>query len=119
MENRSISGRNYPDESDWILFRERRKEWIERYYTRILTECAGNLYGPGTPSERFWKLEEHVRKEKRILDRLGDFRRSTMSRVIADMLELEIITFGDLEDFSEEFIRCEEDILDARRSSDE
>ena len=109
-------GGSTPNESDWILFRERRKEWIDRYYTRLLTECAGHLYGTGTPSERFWNLEKHIHEQKRILWRLDDFRRSTMSRVITDMLELDIITLADLEGFSDSLIRCVRDALASRRS---
>ena len=109
-------GGSTPNESDWILFRERRNEWIDRYYTRLLTECAGHLYGTGTPSERFWNLEKHIHEKKRILWRLDDFSRRTMSRVTVDLLELGIIDFGDLEGFSENFIRCAEDALESRRS---
>ena len=109
-------GGSTPNESDWILFRERRKEWIDRYYTRLLTECAGYLYGPGTPSERFWNLEKHIHEKKRILWRLDDFSWRTMSRVTVDLLELGIIDFGDLEGFSENFIKCAEDALEVRRS---
>ena len=109
-------GGSTPNESDWILFREKRKEWIDRYYTRLLTECAGGLYGPGTPSERFWNLEKHIHEQKRILWRLGDFSRSTMFRVIMDMLELEIITFRDLEGFTDNFIKCAKDCLEACKS---
>ena len=109
-------GRSIPNESDWILFRERRGEWIDRYYTRLLTECAGGLYGSGTPSERFWNLEKHIREQKRILWRLEELRRNAMSRIIVDMLVLKIITFADLEGFSDLFTECVKDALDMRKS---
>lgn len=51
-----------PLESDWTLFRERHREWIDRYYVRILAGCEELLHGPGTPSERFWKIEKHIRE---------------------------------------------------------
>ena len=105
-----------PSESDWKLFRERRQEWIGRYYTRVLTECAEDLYGPSTPSERFWILEKHIHEQKRILWKLEELRRNTMSRLIVDMLELKIITFADLEGFSDHLIKCAKEALEIHKS---
>ena len=49
MKNReNMSAEDLRKESDWALFRERRQEWIGRYYTRLLAECVEDLYGPGT-----------------------------------------------------------------------
>lgn len=117
MKNReSMSAEDLRKESDWILFRERRPEWIGRYYTKLLAECAEDLYGPGTPSERFWNLEKHIHEKKRILWRLEELSRTTMHRVITDMLELNVITFADLEGFSDLFTECVKDALDMRKS---
>ena len=117
MKNReNMSTEDLRKESDWALFRERRQEWIGKYYTRLLTECAEDLYGPGTPPERFWNLEKHIHEKKRILWRLDEFSRTTMHRVITDMLELNVITFADLEGFSDLFTECVKDALDMRKS---
>ena len=117
MKNReNMSAEDLRKESDWALFRERRQEWIGKYYTRLLTECAEDLYGPGTPSERFWNLEKHIHEKKRILWRLEELSRTAMHRVITDMLELNVITFADLEGFSDLFTECVKDALDMRKS---
>ncbi len=117
MKNReNMSAEDLRKESDWALFRERRQEWIGKYYTRLLAECAEDLYGPGTPSERFWNLEKYIHEKKRILWRLEELSRTAMHRVITDMLELNVISFADLEGFSDLFTECVKDALDMRKS---
>ena len=42
---------------DWKLFRSRLPNWQEAYMNRLNQEYAKILSGEGTPSDKFWALE--------------------------------------------------------------
>jgi len=43
---------------DWVLFREKIADWQEAYMDKLNKEYIELLNGEGTPSEKFWTLEE-------------------------------------------------------------
>ena len=43
--------------SDWQLFNKLLPEWQERYMNRLNQEYKRILNGDGSPSNKFWKLE--------------------------------------------------------------
>ena len=54
--------------SDWKAFRRRVPEWRERYLRLRNEELVGLLRDEGlTPTERFWRVEERVAEEARVL----------------------------------------------------
>jgi hypothetical protein len=67
-------------ESDWKTFRKLIPELRERYLASRNREIAALLAAPGkTETERFWKAEEEIRRQERILrDCLDDTRRSRL-----------------------------------------
>ena len=50
---------------DWSLFREKLSDWQEAYMDKLNKEYIELLNGEGTPSEKFWTLEERIRNDKK------------------------------------------------------
>ena len=50
---------------DWSLFREKISDWQEAYMDKLNKEYIELLNGEGTPSEKFWTLEERIRNDKK------------------------------------------------------
>ena len=51
--------------SDWKLFRARIGDWQEAYMERLVKEYVDLLDGAENASDKFWKLEERIKKEKK------------------------------------------------------
>lgn len=51
--------------SDWKLFRVRIAEWQEDYMERLVKEYIDMLNGTGNASDKFWELEERIKKDKK------------------------------------------------------
>ncbi len=52
--------------SDWKLFRTRIGDWQEAYMERLVKEYVKLLSGTENASDRFWKLEERIKKIRSI-----------------------------------------------------
>ena len=50
---------------DWKLFRACVANWQETYMERLVKEYMILLDGEGSASDKFWKLEERIKKDKR------------------------------------------------------
>ena len=50
--------------SDWKLYRVRIAEWQEAYMDRLVKEYVDLLEGSENASDKFWKLERQIRKDK-------------------------------------------------------
>ena len=50
---------------DWVLFREKIADWQEAYMDKLNKEYIELLNGEGTPSEKFWTLEERILNDKK------------------------------------------------------
>lgn len=88
--------------ADWKLFREKLPLWQERYMERLCKEYVELLSGDKDASERFWELEERIKKDRR---RPGVNLSIDKSEMLWDLMLLireDVITFEDLTDFSEE-----------------
>ena len=96
---RGIPGVN---EKDWKLFRSRIPEWQEAYMDRLNHEYIEILSGEGNPSDKFWKLEERIRQDKKDSGVQAEMRRSNMKFILMDLLDEGAVTAADLEGFSEE-----------------
>ena len=91
-------------ERDWKLFKTRLPEWQEAYTGKLVHEYAEILSDEDAlPSERFWALDERLRKDKRCPGVIvHDMRRSTMHREIAQLVLDGVITMEDLDGFTED-----------------
>ena len=88
--------------SDWKLFRTHIAKWQENYMERLLQEYVELLSGAENASEKFWKLEERIKKDKKHPGVLIEIRKSNMIYDIVSLINLGVITTSDLDEFSEE-----------------
>ncbi|MDO4978281.1 MAG: hypothetical protein Q4E53_13600 [Eubacteriales bacterium] len=90
--------------SDWKKFQEKIGEWQELYMDKLLKEYITFLQEEDkNPSERFWRLEERIKKDKK---RPGVRIRLEKKEAIFDavrLIKLGVIDFDNIKDFSEEF----------------
>ena len=96
---------------DWKLYRERLPKWQEHFMERLTREYIELLNGPGNASDRFWKLEERILKDKK---NPGVLLRVTKSNAIWDIAVFVgrgIITMDELDGFSQELIAAVKLIL--------
>ena len=52
--------------SDWKLFRACIAEWQKNYMERLVKEYIDMLNGTGNASDKFWELEERIKKDTNI-----------------------------------------------------
>lgn len=89
-------------EKDWKLFRKKVPTWQENYMKRLNEEYMQILMQDELDSTKFWQLEKRIHQDKRKPGVLIDMRRSMMIQNILGLLNDEIITINDLDDFSDE-----------------
>lgn len=92
----------HKNEKDWKLFKSKIPAWQERHMDKLNKEYIDILSGEGTPSEKFWSLEKRIKKDKNSAGVQINLSRSEYIFNIAELLRDEIITFDELDDFSEE-----------------
>ncbi len=90
------------NEQDWKKFRKKLPEWQENCMNRLNQKYAATLSGAGLASEKFWKLEEMIKKDKHLTGVLADVRRSRMHEQIAKLILEGTIQLSDLDEFSED-----------------
>lgn len=88
--------------SDWKLFRTHIAKWQENYMERLLQEYVELLSGAENASEKFWKLEERIKRDKKHPGVLIELRKSNMIYDIVSLINFGVITTSDLDEFSEE-----------------
>ena len=81
-------------ERDWKLFRSKVPDWQEAFM----------LSGEGNPSDKFWKLEERIKKDEKKAGVQLDMRRSNLIYNLLSLLNEGAISLSDLEGFSEELL---------------
>ena len=87
---------------DWALFREKISDWQEAYMNKLNKEYIELLSGEGRPSEKFWTLEERIRNDKKDTGVQLKMSRSNFITNIISLLNEEVITMEDLDEFSDE-----------------
>lgn len=87
---------------DWALFREKIADWQEAYMDKLNKEYIELLSGEGRPSEKFWTLEERIRNDKKDTGVQLKMSRSNCIPNIISLLNEEVITMEDLDEFSDE-----------------
>lgn len=88
--------------SDWKLFRECIAEWQENYMERLVKEYIDMLNGNGNASDKFWELEERIKKDKKHPGVMLELSKGNMIFDIVALINSGVITTADLEGFSDE-----------------
>ena len=88
--------------SDWKLFRTRVGDWQETYMERLVKEYMDLLDGEENASDKFWKLEERIRKDKKHPGVIFELSKGNMVFDIVALINSGVITTADLEGFSDE-----------------
>ena len=89
-------------ERDWKLFQSEIASWQEAYIDRLNREYSDILMGEGKASDKFWKLEERINRDKKSRGVVIQMRRSSLYVDLANLLADGVITFADIEEFSDE-----------------
>ena len=89
---------------DWKLFRTRLAQWQEHHMENLVEEYRQLLNEDILASDRFWKLDERIRKDRKHPGVIFEVRRSNMLPCILTLLADGIITDSDLEGFSQELL---------------
>ena len=89
-------------EQDWKLFRRRLPLWQEAHMDKLNQEYIRLLSGERNASDKFWELEERIRRDKKSVGVVADMRRSQLYSNLLSLLLHEIIREEDLDGFSEE-----------------
>lgn len=90
-------------ESDWKLFRKLLPQWQEQAMERLCREYQDILSDDSEPaSERFWKLEGRIRKDREMASVECIIKRSNMDNVLHQLMYEHAITLENLDGMSEE-----------------
>ena len=89
-------------EADWKLFRARIGGWQEVYIEKLIQEYEAILNGEGNPSDKFWRLEQRLREDKRSPGIQVEMRRSRLRFNLLLLLNDGVISLDDLNEFSDE-----------------
>jgi hypothetical protein len=90
-------------EKDYKLFRKKISNWQERYMQILCKEYIEILSGNDNPSKRFWYLEQRIKQDKKKSGvQLDSISRSDLLLNILSLLQEGVISFEDLNEFSDE-----------------
>ena len=93
--------------SDWKLFRTRIGDWQEAYMEHLVREYINLLESEENASDKFWKMEERIRKDKKHPGVMLELSKGNMIFDIVSLINLGVITTSDLDEFSD---KLKEDI---------
>lgn len=88
--------------SDWKLFKARIGDWQEAYMERLVKEYMDLLDEAENASDKFWKLEERIKKDKKHPGVMLELSKGNMIFDIVALINSGVITTVDLADFSDE-----------------
>lgn len=89
-------------EEDWKLFRSKIGGWQEAYMDKLNKQYIEILSKDKYPSEKFWELEMRINEDKKKASVMLEMRRSCLISNIAHLINDDVISVDDLEEFSEE-----------------
>lgn len=88
---------------DWKLYREKIPGWQENYMSRLNDEYIALLSADDKdPSEKFWELEKRIKRDRRHPGVLIEMQKSNAMYDIVRLIRLDVITYDDLSDFSDD-----------------
>ena len=88
--------------ADWKLFQEKLPNWQENFMRKLNYEYIRLLTEPKRDSEKFWELEERICKDKKTPGVRLELRKGNLYWDIAKLIHDKVITFDDLEIFSDD-----------------
>ena len=108
-------GRNGYIKKDWKLYREKLPGWQERYMEGLVKEYIDILSSDEKEaSDKFWELEERIKKDEKHPGVLIEVRKSNALYDIIRFIALDVITYDDIADFSEELKQDVRDFTERR-----
>lgn len=87
---------------DWALYRRKMPIWQESYMERLCKEYAEILTSGEQASDRFWKLRERIKEDRKNTGVMAKMSRSSMIMNLVNLIGEGAITLEDLAEFSEE-----------------
>ena len=87
---------------DWCLFRNKIAAWQEAYMEQLNQAYMDILSGQGNPSEKFWLLEKRINHDKKRCGVVIQMRKQNLPFDLAALINNGVITFSDIQEFSEE-----------------
>ena len=96
---------------DWKLFQEKLPAWQEAYIERLIKEYIKLLQKKTNASDRFWELEERIKKDKKNPGVQLQYEKSETIYNIVYLIRLKVIKIEDIADFSDELKQEVEQIL--------
>lgn len=98
---------------DWKLFREKLAGWQENYMEHLNQEYIALLCEKDRDaSDKFWELEKRIRKDKKHPGVIMEMRKSEAIWDIVYLIRLDVITYDDLADFSDDLKQAVKMLLD-------
>lgn len=88
--------------SDWKLFRAKLPIWQENYMERLVKEYINLLSGKENASNKFWNLEKRIKIDRKNPGVILQLNKGNMIFDIIEMINREVITLADIEEFSNE-----------------
>lgn len=88
--------------SDWKLYREKIAGWQENYMARLNKEYIALLNADDKmASQKFWELEKRIKTDRRHPGVIIEMRKSHAVFDMVNLISLDVITYDDLADFSD------------------
>lgn len=91
-----------PSKRDWKLYREKVPGWQEHYMERLIEDYAAYLNSDAPASTKFWTMEKRMKQDRKTPGVCIELSKGDMVFDLVRFLQDEVITFDDLNEFSEE-----------------
>lgn len=97
---------------DWKHYREKIPKWQEDYMNRLNQEYISLLSSnEGNPSDKFWELEKRINWDKKQPGVIMEIRKSRAISDIAGLIISGVITYEELDGFSDKMKETVRQIL--------
>ena len=97
---------------DWKRYREKLPVWQENYMDHLNKEYMYLLSADKKPSEKFWELEKRIKNDRHHPGVTIEVSKSDAISDILRLIRLDVITYDDLTDFSDELQQTVKMLLD-------
>lgn len=87
---------------DWMLFKNKIADWQEAYMDRLNKEYIELLSEEDSPSEKFWRLDKRIKKDRKKTGVILQMSRSNLIYNLISLINDGAISFEALEEFSDE-----------------
>ena len=81
---------------DWALYRRKMPEWQENYMEHLCKEYAEILTSDEQGSDRFWKLWERIKEDRKCTGVMAQMSRSSVIMNLVNLIGEGAITLEDL-----------------------